>query len=178
MLAASSVTNIRPMAGGDYEDIWCETGSVCSETLSSYRSRTKGNAAYGNQNGAIGAYDVIVTTNLNGRQAQWTVRLIWDSGPGLKFYSPTVHCRQKSFWGTINCGDHQTSYNPYITWAGSGYNYLSNILYGNRLVNGAEYYGQFNTQFQPDGYPMYIAGVLNTRVFNCPSSSGANCTFP
>jgi hypothetical protein len=167
---------VVPMAGGDYDDTWCENGSICTTTSSAYASKTKGNAAYGNQNGAIGAYDAILYTNLNGRQGQWSVKLIWDAGPSLKFWSPAVACLQKDFWqGAINCGYHYTSVDPTISSA--VFRYTSNTLYGNKLVNAAEYYGQFRTAFTPSGYPQYIAAPLHGKVFNCPSGTG-NCTFP
>ncbi|GAB3602671.1 hypothetical protein GCM10027411_08860 [Microbacterium aureliae] len=173
-VAAASSIRVVPMKGGDFYDTWCETGTICSRSISTYASETKGNAAYGNQSGVIGSYDVIITTNLNGRQGQWVVRTIWDSGPGLNFNSPTLHCRQKDFWAALDCGNHGY-YSHRLT--SSNYRYTSNTLYGNKLVNIADYYGQFKVQFTPDGYPPYNATALNTRVFHCPSG-GSRCFFP
>ena len=58
------------VAPTDDYDTWCEFGSVCHRAISDYIAETKGNAGYGNSRGAIGSFDVILRTNLNGRQPQ------------------------------------------------------------------------------------------------------------
>jgi hypothetical protein len=54
----------------DY-DSWCENGSICTRNVTLFISETKGNAAYGDLTGVIGTFDVVLRTNLNGRQGQW-----------------------------------------------------------------------------------------------------------
>lgn len=105
---------VVPTKGGETDDTWCESGTICTTRLSAYASKTKGNAAYGNERGAIGSYDAVI--------------------------------------------------------------YESNTLYGNKLVNAADYYGQFRTDFVPTGYPVYHAGALHGQLFNCPTTG--NCRFP
>jgi hypothetical protein len=157
----------------DY-DTWCENGSICHRKISSYISETKGNAAYGNQSGALGSYDVVIRTNLNGRQAQWRVTLIWDSGPSLDFNDTYVNCYEEiNNWPDTDCGDHYIG-GPVIS--GSSWRWDSGIVYGNRLNNSNEYYAAVNTYFTPSGYPTYIAAPLETQRFNCYGSS--NCVFP
>jgi len=41
--------------GANFYDTWCECGTVCHREISAYIEETKRNAAYGNQDGAIGA---------------------------------------------------------------------------------------------------------------------------
>lgn len=166
----ASSTRVVPMSGGDFWDNWCETGTTCSRRINSYASETKGNAAYGNQYGSIGAFDIILTTNLNGRSGQWKVVLIWDRGPRLTFNAPTLHCRQKGFLAAIDCGNH--GYNNFSTQS----RYTSPTLYGRYLSSGGEYYGLFDSQFVPAGYSAFYVSPLRTSIFNCPGSG--NCTFP
>lgn len=160
----------------DY-DSWCESGSICSRKISSYIHETKGNAAYGNQNGVIGSYDAIVKTNLNGRQARWTVTLIHDSGPSLRFSYATMRCWQDRDWWTsdLHCGDKSVG-SPSI----SRYNrvWTSYTIYSNYLANSDDYYAQFLTNFTPYGYPTYTAGPLRTANFNCYGGANDICYFP
>lgn len=131
-----------------------------------------GNAAYGNSSGAIGSYDAIVRTNLNGRQAQWDVTIIWDSGPALSFYSTYVQCIDD--WAVpVICGTHDLANR---TISGSNFRYAYPRIYGNKLVNADKYHAAFHTHFTPAGYPTYNASTLSTWQFTCPSRT-ANCYF-
>jgi len=163
--------------GGDSYDTWCEYGTVCSRDISDYVSETKGNAAYGNQNGVIGSYDAIVRTALNGRQAQWRVTLIWDSGPTLKFANPDMLCFEKRSPFNGICGTHDVTTASSITLSSSSYRWTSNTIYGNRLVNSNPYYAQFATRFTPTGYPAYTASRLTTRTFTCYGTLNDRCVF-
>lgn len=163
-----------PSAYDDW-DTWCESGSICRRKINSYASETKGNAAYGNSSGVIGTYDVIIRTNLNGRQANHGLALIWDSGPGLDFNDVYARCREdRNNYPDANCGDHYAG-GPLIS---AGYfRWNSATLYGNRLVNANPYYADVTANFIPTGYPTYIAAPLRSMKWNCPSGT-ANCIFP
>jgi hypothetical protein len=168
-----SATPPRPgaVAADDY-DTWCETGTICTRQISYYVSETKGNAAYGNQNGVIGNYDAIIRTNLNGLSAQWRVTIIHDSGPMLSFSSSRVQCTEDSFFPQV-CGVHNL---PNISVSSSAWRYDFATIYGNKLVNSDAYHGAFLTNFTPTGYPRYTAGVLSTQQFTCPGAGGT-CHF-
>ena len=167
------ITHPRGVTIQDDYDYWCENGSVCHRTLSSYVEETKGNAAYGDNNGVIGAYDAIVRTNLNGRQAQWKVTLIRDYGPTLKFQGPPqVVCWDH--WGAIyiSCGSHSFTGPSALSGRWS-----SPWLYGNRLSNADWYHGAFTAQFKPAGYTrIWSAKTLDTDEFKCGTTG--NCAFP
>jgi hypothetical protein len=159
----------------DY-DTWCEYGSVCHRFInSSYIEEVKGNAAYGNSSGAIGSFDVILRTNLNGRQARWNLYLIWDSGPNLNFLDDYVSCIQiVVFWPDISCGHHYAGNVPIL--GPHGYRYNSPTIYGNWLANAADYKGEVTSLFVPDGYPAYGIQPLDSLAFTCPSGDGV-CHF-
>ncbi|WP_434739376.1 hypothetical protein [Micromonospora sp. SH-82] len=180
----TAFTAVAPAAGraegsgvgvlADDYDTWCETGSICRRKINNYAAETKGNAAYGNTSGVIGSYDVVLRTNLNGRQAQWRATLIWDSGPTLDFNDTYVNCyEERNNLPDANCGDHYVG-GPVI--GPSGWRWDSGTVYGNRLVNSNEYYADVNTLFTPSGYPTYIAAPLRSQQFNCYGTS--NCVFP
>ncbi|MET9228508.1 hypothetical protein [Lentzea sp. NPDC003310] len=153
----------------DY-DGWCENGSVCHRVINDYIAETKGNAAYGNQEGVIGTFDVVLRTVLNGRQAQWRVALIRDSGPLLQFTSVQVTC-----WEEVNllpdnsCGVHGAGA-PTVQGR-----WDSNTLYGNKLASSNEYYGAVNGEFTPAGHPGFTMGTLEGEYFNCYGED--NCYY-
>ncbi len=154
----------------DY-DYWCENGSVCHLVINDYTAETKGNAAYGNANGVIGTFDVVLRTNLSGRGAQWRISLIRDSGPYLQFHNVRVNCWEEiNNWPDNSCGTYGDLY-PRVTAR-----WNSSTLYSARLVNSNEYYGAANAYFTPDGYGRYTMGALESLYFHC--YAGRNCIFP
>lgn len=86
-------------------DTWCEYKKPCTAEITDYISSTKGNAAFGNQNGAIGEFDIVLRTSLNGRSARWTLRLYHDAGPGLRFQDVLIRCTQ--IGSPYGCGTHR-----------------------------------------------------------------------
>ncbi|MCO1339385.1 hypothetical protein BJH93_10855 [Kocuria polaris] len=165
----------QPAKGGDHYDTWCETGTICKRKISSYIYDVKGNGAYGNEKGAIGSYDVIVRTNLNGRQATWTVTRIWDSGPSLKFTSSYQRCwEQRAALSPRSCGAHSLTG---VTLSSGTYRNVKKIK-GNYLKNSNNYKGIFSTKFTPKGYSTYTASNLDTGTFNCYRTSSDICYFP
>lgn len=165
----------------DY-DTWCENGSTCHRKIYSlpgspaYSSETKGNAAYGDVTGVINTYDVIIRTNLNGRQPQWRLTYIHDSGPTLTFVRSEMYCREVVglFFDSV-CGIHFAGA-PFIIGPLSR-RWDSGLIYGNRLTNSATYYGHNEGQIQPVGnYPPYVIPHLETLRFNCFGTD--RCYFP
>ncbi|SCL15009.1 hypothetical protein [Micromonospora inyonensis] len=157
-------------------DTWCETGSICRRWINSGASETKGNAAYGNQSGVIGTYDLVIRTNMNGRYANHGLALIWDSGPSLDFNDVYVRCREdRNNLPDNNCGDHYAG-GPLIS-AGT-WRWNSGTVLGNKLNNANPYFAEVTANFIPTGYPFYIAAPLRTMKWTCPSNLANPCYFP
>lgn len=145
--------------------------------ISSYISETKGNAAYGDSRGAIGSFDVILRTNLNGRQPQWRVYWYHDTGPALSFRSAYLNCRKDiANLPDTNCGVFAVDNSDAAFYLGTGNITTPPTIYGNRLVESDEYYSQVDAYFTPTGYPQYTMGRLRSANFNCYGTS--NCYFP
>lgn len=155
----------------DY-DTWCELGTICTRSISSYISETKGNAAYGDQNGVIGSFDIVIRTNLNGRQARWNTYWIHDSGPSLGFSNASISCNEDgNIWG---CGVHAADNGDGAFSVGTG-RYNSPTVYGNYLSNSNDYWADVTANFLPSGYWLFSIAPLATDTFYCPSSG--NCYF-
>lgn len=159
------------------DDTWCEFGSVCTNNINSYASKTKGNTAYGDGDGVIGTYDVILETNLNGRQAEWTVTIYRDTGPELVFTNQWVNCfEQVSNWPDSVCGSHEVPdayLSDYRSWT-------SPTLRGNYLSDSSTYYGAYNGQYytlEDDEFYQSVPDLEGAR-FNCFGSSDDICYFP
>lgn len=157
----------------DEYDTWCENGSICERLITDYIAETKGNAAYGDQNGAIGAYDVILRTNLNGRQANNTVTFYHDAGPSLGFTNASIGCYEmRPFTTSLSCGE--VALLPFTVTASSR-RYTSGLKYGNYLAHANPYLTDVSYEFLPSGYNMYIPPSLINKEFNCPASG--NCRY-
>lgn len=160
-------------AVADEYDTWCENGTICQRLITDYIAETKGNAAYGDLSGAIGAYDVILRTNLNGRQANNTVNIYHDGGPSLGFTDASIDCfEMRPFTTSLPCGESPLL--PF-TVTSSGRHYDSGLKYGNYLKNANPYLTEFSYSFLPAGYNMYIPPSLINPEFKCPSSG--NCRY-
>lgn len=128
-----------------------------------------------NSSGAIGAFDVVLRINLNGRQPQYFTKFYHDYGPALAFSGTTVQCREDNVGPDSNCGSFgafngATSYN-----LGTG-NFNSKIIYGNRLNDSNDYCSTIGGYFTPVGYPRYVIPTLRSPQFNCFGTD--NCYFP
>lgn len=163
-------------AAADDYDSWCETGSVCTRYPNGYISETKGNAAYGNQNGAIGSFDIILKVYLNGRQPQWITKFDHDTGPSLNFSNMYVNCvKDQTFDGS--CGHHLIGGDG--AFAISPYpnnRYNAPTIYNNVLTQSDDYFGTITGRFTPTGYGLYTMGTLRSPNFNCFGTG--NCYFP
>ena len=160
----------------DY-DSWCETAPVCHRKVGNYVEEVKGNAAYGNQNGVIGTFDIVIRSNLNGRQVQWRVAYIWDSGPSIKFEYPQISCWDRNPIGVwYGCGSYVVTNGSTAPKVSSGsWRWDSRRLDSARLEQDDTYHGAHDTYFAPSGYPRYAAAILNTGDFNC--FSNGTCKF-
>ena len=146
--AGESQASATPMAGtSDPDDSWCENASICHSDISDYISKTKGNAAYGNQNGVIGTFDVVLRTNLNGRQPRYTVKYIRDTGPTLTIKG-TVNCvKDQVFDGT--CGHYSVGTRTVSS------KYTSGLINADRIAND-----------KPDNYFSTITGTLTAKGYS------------
>lgn len=165
----------QPAKGGSHEDTWCENGASCKRKINDYIYEVKRNAVYGSGSKTIGQYDLVVRTYLNGRQAQWTVTRVWDSGPSLNFTDSKLTCLEKRGALSPNiCGTHKLS----SVTINSGVPRTQKKIYGNYLKNSNNYYGMFRTKFTPRGYSQYTAAGFDTGTFNCYGNADDRCYVP
>jgi hypothetical protein len=166
---------VLPMKGGDDWDVWCEKGSVCNNNVNAYYSKTKGNAAYGNTDGVVGTFDIIIETRLSGRAPRWTLVLNWDSGPTIYFTDPYIQCLHPRFLQSPSaCGQYGTTTDPYI----SSYTYRwSKTFYRAPFTTGVsgDYYGEYRAKFHVAGGPTLWLSPLRANSFYCPASG--TCKF-
>lgn len=164
----------KPSIAADDYDTWCEHAPICHRKPwggNNYISEAKANLAYLDDRGrVIAKIDVIIRTNLNGRSARWTVTLIWDSGPAVKFSELGIHCREDASGPDSGCGDSSLG-SPYVR---SRWN--SRRVQGNRLRHSNEYFGEVRAWAAPDGYP-FARVIVQSARFNCYGSNDP-CYFP
>ena len=156
-------------------DTYCESSGTCIGYRSSYIGWVKGNALYGDSDGGIGSFDVVLRISLNGRQPQYYTKFYHDSGPALSFSGTTINCREDNTGPDSNCGnfgafDGSSSYN-----LGTG-SFNSSVIYGNRLNDSNDYYSTISGYFTPSGYPRFTMASLRSPQFNCFGTG--NCYFP
>jgi hypothetical protein len=159
-------------------DTYCETLAECTGFRSAYISWTKGNAIYGDSHGGIGSFDVIIRTNLNGRQMQWHTQFFRDSGPSIAFQKVFINCFEDNglLWLDSNCGVHAADGAAGNFSVVAGVGYKSGTIYGNKLVNSNDYYATIGGYFTPAGYTRYVMNDLKAAHANCFGSD--NCYFP
>lgn len=147
----------------DY-DTWCEYGTICSRTLSDYIAEVKGNAAYGDQTGVIGSFDIVMRVNLNGRQPRWNVTLIHDTGPSLVFNRVLLACTQQ--YNIFGCGSFAADNGDAFIILGNG-RFSGPMVYGNKLVDDGRYRTLLKATFQPLGYGTFPISDLLGHWFYC-----------
>ncbi|GAA2305013.1 hypothetical protein GCM10009853_072590 [Glycomyces scopariae] len=153
------------------DDTWC-VGNVCHRVKSAYIAASRPDAAYGNQDGVIGTFSVNVNTNLNGRQAKWTINLAWSTGPAIAYVGMNLSCREdKNNLPDSICGS--SSFKPAI--GPTAVSWTSRTINGERLNNSNPYYAQLSGQFDAGG-SRYGMDTLRTLTFNCYGDD--NCYFP
>jgi len=158
-----------PTKGGDDWDVWCEKGSVCSNNVNAYYSKTKGNVAFGNTDGVLGTFDIIIETRLSGRGARWTLVLNWDSGRTVYFIDPYIQCLHPRFLQSPSaCGQYGTTSDPFISSASYRW---SMTRYKPPFTTGVsgDYYGEYRAKFRVAGGPTLYLSPLRTNSFYCPT---------
>jgi hypothetical protein len=164
----SAGLRVTPLALDEW-DTWCEYGDVCHLAVSTYIEETKGNAAYGNQSGAVGQFDVIIRTYLNGRQPWYKLGFFVDAGPNLTINS-YVNCKKDLVFDT-SCGTFNGPHVYVGTFRDPGW------VYGNRLSDSGNYFGTVTGNVTPDGYGVTLPiPVLKSGRYICPSGTGI-CHF-
>lgn len=169
---------IPSIRSGWDSDSWCENGSLCWDaTPSKYISHVKGNAAYGNQDGAIGQFDVNWVQSFNGPYPRWRMWLDWDSGPSIYPETWVAKCvHEISNWPDESCGSRSfypndiTRYEQRAYYPSSGYEQNFKRLYGSRTYHD-DLYGYFRAA----GYTYtFKAGTMHTGRWRYCSS---NCSY-
>ncbi|MDT0182032.1 hypothetical protein Q9S36_17775 [Microbacterium sp. ARD31] len=160
-------------ASAPSNDYWCEPNSRCTSITSDYKAKAKGNVVYGNSDGVSGSFDIVIHTNLNGRQSQAQVQLYKDSGPSLTFTNLKVDCQHVgNGWG---CGAHYAdNQDGQVRLSSKAWN--GPIVYGNKLTEKGTYYDLVTGRVRPDGGPVLAMPSLAGVKFVCPTGSG-NCEF-
>lgn len=160
-----------PQAPDKEDDTWC-VGNVCHRQQSAYIAHSRADAAYGNQDGVIGTFSVEVHTNLNGRQAKWTINLAWSSGPTIAFVGLNLTCREdKNNLPDSICGS--SGFKP--TVGPGAVSWKSRVINGERLANSNPYYAELTGAFDASGSRIGM-DTLRTLHFNCFGDD--NCYFP
>jgi len=158
-------------------DTYCEHTAICTRYRSAYISWTKANASYGNSSGGIGSFDIVLRTNLNGRQMRWRTEFWHDSGPALRFENVFIYCREDNTGPDSNCGSHGADGGDGDFYIGTG-SYRSGFINGNRLNDSNDYYATISGYFFPSGYPRYIITTVRSAQVNCYGGSDDYCYFP
>lgn len=138
--STDTTTRIAPAeplaAASSGNNTWCESGpSVCRTVMNAYQAKVKGNVIWGNSNGVNGSFDLVMSTNLNGRQSRVTSEIFRDSGANLSFRNLLVECNHDG--NSFGCGafyaDNQDG-KVYVSgsWRGP-------TVYGNKLTQRGTY---------------------------------------
>ncbi|MEO3781396.1 hypothetical protein ABGB16_32340 [Micromonospora sp. B11E3] len=148
----------------DY-DSWCESGSVCGRKISDYIAEVKGNGAYGDSQGVIGAFDFIVRQAFNGQRPRWRNLLIWDYGPTVIPQEFTNNCRINQTGTDGYCGQNpfyfgNVSSASWRSWRPSETGYYSNST----LISGSgQYHDDHYGSFMASGYSyIFYASTIHT----------------
>jgi len=165
---------------GDSYDTWCETGSICRRELTPYIHETKGNAAYGDEDGVIGTFDQILKVNLNGRSPRLQGIWDWDSGPSVEFTGMRITCREEQFGPNPNCGSHAPDHNRNgaFTISSSDRRDTGRVINNEPVEDDGDYYAEITGYFTPNSYPRYVLGGLKSRLWECRRSWSPDCRFP
>lgn len=113
-----------------------------------------------------------VHTNLNGRQARWTINLAWTSGPTITYVGLNLTCREnKNNLPDSICGS--SGFKPTI---GPGtVSWKNRAINGERLASSNPYNAELSGSFDADG-SRFGMRTLRTLQFNCFGND--NCYFP
>lgn len=171
-----SFTTRKKLLSQDY-DTWCENGDICGRQISQSIAEVKGNGAYGNSSGAIGAFDQVLRQNFDGAKPTWRALLIHDGGPTVIPTDFRVDCRVNQTGPDGYCGQNvvyfsNISASSRRTWYPSS----TGVFYNAEKLKGStKYHDDFYGQFNASGYGgvVWYTGVLHTgRWQYCGSSTG------
>ena len=153
-----------PAMAGDHDN-WCENGSVCRRPAGGPAAEEiKTNVAYGNEQGVIGSFDVVLRARPDGRHATWNVSLIWDSGPDLTFGAVTAGCRRSG--GARPDRDCGTARAGTASIGGGRWQWTSAALAGSRPADGAAFHCVVAGRFRASGYAYpFSAGLSRSGRF-------------
>lgn len=168
----SSGALISPMSTSDPDNYWCEQGTICHSVSTDYKSKTKGNVAWGNTNGVSGTFDVVLLTNLNGRSAQAQVKLFRDSGASLRFTNLAIECNHAG--NLFGCGSKFADKGDGIVVVSSSW--IGPTVQGNLLNQTGKYNNRVTGRVTPTGAPVLPMPDLVGKQFDCPSGGGV-CKF-
>jgi len=164
-------------ASSDDYDSWCENGTICGRKISDYIAEVKGNGAYGDANGVIGAVDVIVRQAFDGPWPRWRGLLIWDAGPAITTSSYQINCRINVTGPDGHCGGTQLYFGTissgnWRSWYPSSTSYTYN---SERLKGGTYYHEDAFGSFHASGHSQtFYYGTLHTGRWRYCSS---NCKY-
>ena len=100
-----------------------------------------------------------------------------DTGPELSFQNAYVNCRKNvNNAPDTNCGVWAADGDEGTFDPGTGNITSPLTIYGNKLMDSDEYYGQVDAYFTPKDYPQFMMGSLRGADFNCYGTS--SCVFP
>lgn len=176
--AVPALTAEDPTTLQDDYDSWCESGSVCGRQISDYIAEVKGNGAYGDSQGVIGALDFIVRQSFNGPYPAWRSLLIWDYGPTITPNTFHTDCKVNIPLAPDGyCGNNPMYFGnvspsqPRSWWPSStGYDQNETRLSGN-----TNYHDDSYGSFHASGYGQtFVASTIHTGRWNVCSS---NCRY-
>ncbi len=170
----------RDLPDPDDYDTWCETSASgsCARWVSNDVTESKHSMAYGDDDGVIGTWEIIIRTNMNGRSARWTVTYIWDTGPPITIQRSDIHCFEvvPGPFQDSRCGIHYAG--APATIGGGPKRFQYGPIQGGRLADAGTYYGSLFGQNTPSGYPYVLSfPTMETGRFVCPTQNG-NCYVP
>ncbi|GAB3445022.1 hypothetical protein GCM10027570_14850 [Streptomonospora sediminis] len=145
-----------------------------------YIHETKGNAAYGDESGAIGAFYVVVRTNLNGRSPRLQASYVWDLGPALNFQVAVVQCyKEITLLPDSSCGTWPADGNDgSFVVSKDNFRFQGPLLHVEPLQDNGLYYAAANALVIPENNAAPLGmPTLETERWSCPSD-GRRCFFP
>jgi len=175
----SSAENV--IAQADDDDYWCEIGGECHRRINDYVSETEGRVVFGNRSGALGSYDALIRTNLNGAQPQWRVSVIHQWGRSVYVNWLNLNCREDNFLRDSNCGVYRALTGVRITSRFDRKD--SGWIYGNRLNDDNEYYAFTSGVYTPSRGPAMTMPKVRTESYKCDwveddDDRRLQCIFP
>lgn len=167
-----AVSDGESFAGDDW-DTWCESihsaDSTCSRVINDYVAEVKRNMMFGRGMYELGHFDLVMRTNLNGRQAQWRVGIIHDWGATMTNVNAKITCKEEG--NPFLCGVHTAAENVSV-----GTNrWDSGTIYGNRLVNSNYYSGTILASFTAPGDSTLFQTEALSQRFNCLGTLDDRC---